>query len=126
MTQKFKRFWSNDNYLYGYIGMYRLMLPNNWRHDLQKLMFLVSKHDDGEIIRHLSIYVGLSEAAETVKLQKGGSTALRLMLKGFRISVALIVDYQVNTGKGRFSKNSSGFLLSRRSNYLKKIEFDNY
>ena len=138
---KVQRFWSNDNpFIWIHWHGQSLMLPNNWRHDLQKLNALVSKHDDGEIIARTLSYLnvglirGAGNQSKLGKKEKGGSTALRLMLRVLKKgqSVAFTADQPPGPGK---QAGKGSLILAKLSGFpivpvaaitSRKIEFDNW
>ena len=105
---KIKKLWSeNKTFIWMHWHGQSLMLPNNWSHNSQKLNALVSLHGDGELIAKTLNNLGINlirGAGNPDKLglkEKGGSAALRAMLKVLKNgqSVAFTADQHPGPGK---------------------------
>ena len=105
---KVKELWSeNKTFIWMHWHGQSLMLPNNWSHNSQKLNALVSRHGDGELIAKTLNNLGINlirGAGNPDKLglkEKGGTLALRAMLKVLKSgqSVCFTADQPPGPGK---------------------------
>ena len=105
---KVKELWSeNKTFIWMHWHGQSLLLPNNWSHNSQKLNALVSLHGDGELIAQTLNNLGINlirGAGNPDKLglkEKGGTAALRAMLKVLKNgqSVAFTADQPPGPGR---------------------------
>ncbi|MED5484656.1 MAG: lysophospholipid acyltransferase family protein [Pseudomonadota bacterium] len=138
---KVKELWSeNKTFIWIHWHGQSLMLPNHWSHSSQKLNALVSRHGDGDLIAKTLDNLGIElirGAGNPDKLglkEKGGTVALRAMLKVLRNeqSVAFTADQPPGPGKiaGKGSiilaKLSGCPIIPVAATTSKRFEFDNW
>ena len=111
---KVKELWSeNKTFIWMHWHGQSLMLPNNWSHNSQKLNALVSLHGDGELIAQTLNNLGINlirGAGNPDKLglkEKGGTAALRAMLKVLKNGQSVAVTADQPPGPGRIAGKGS-------------------
>ena len=111
---KVKELWSeNKTFIWMHWHGQSLMLPNNWSHNSQKLNALVSLHGDGELIAQTLNNLGINlirGAGNPDKLglkEKGGTAALRAMLKVLKNGQSVAFTADQPPGPGRIAGKGS-------------------
>ena len=111
---KVKELWSeNKSFIWMHWLGQSLMLPNNWSHNSQKLNALVSLHGDGELIAKTLNNLGINlirGAGNPDKLglkEKGGTAALRAMLKVLKNGQSVAFTADQPPGPGRVAGKGS-------------------
>ena len=111
---KVKELWSeNKTFIWMHWHGQSLMLPNNWSHNSQKLNALVSLHGDGELIAKTLNNLGINlirGAGNPDKLglkEKGGTAALRAMLKVLKNGQSVAFTADQPPGPGRIAGKGS-------------------
>ena len=111
---KVKELWSeNKTFIWMHWHGQSLMLPNNWSHNSQKLNALVSLHGDGELIAQTLNNLGINlirGAGNPDKLglkEKGGTAALRAMLKVLKNGQSVAFTAAQPPGPGRIAGKGS-------------------
>jgi len=120
-TNKVKKFWDEKRpFIWIHWHGQSLMLPNSWNYQEQKLYALVSLHGDGEIIANTLSNLGLNlvrGAGNPDKLglkEKGGTAALRSMIKILKNGDSVAFTADQPPGPGKIAGNGS-IVLSKIS-----------